>query len=113
MLNKSIYNKWWKKISKKTASISPHSKKIFWGVSFIIIIILILTIDLFPGNVNLETGQVSKRDIEAPMTITYIDEEKTTELKNIAAESVGRVYEEDRQVEKRIEKDINNLFKQI
>ncbi|QTL97969.1 HDIG domain-containing protein [Iocasia frigidifontis] len=113
MLNHSIINKWWKKLSKKSASISPHSKKMFWGISFIIVIILILTIDLFPSNVNLETGQVSKRDIEAPMTITYVDEEKTAELKSIAAESAGRVYEEDRNIENRIEKDINGLFKQI
>lgn len=105
--------KWWKNIFIWDIEFSPMTKKISWAFIFIIIISLILTIDLFPGKTDLKVGQVNKNDIEAPRTITFIDEEKTEELKQIAARSVGRVYEEDKNANKTINQTIKNFFSDI
>lgn len=111
MLISKDFSKWWKRISSRDYKISPRSKKIFWGILFVIIIILILTIDLIPTRDDLEVGRVAGRDIEAPRTITFIDQEKTAELRKIAAQSASRVYEEDINVNNRIAGDIEGFFK--
>lgn len=43
-------------------------------------------------------------DITAPRTITFVDEEKTNELRERAAQSVGRVYEEDVNINKNVKR---------
>ncbi|SJZ96293.1 HD family phosphohydrolase [Selenihalanaerobacter shriftii] len=86
------------------------TKRWIWGIVVFIILTLILTIDFIPNQVNLEVGQVSPRDIEAPKTIEYIDEDRTEELKLKAAESVPKVYEEDVTVLKEVRKELNDFF---
>jgi cyclic-di-AMP phosphodiesterase PgpH len=85
-------------------------KKYIWGLIFFVIIILILTIDLIPSQIDLKVGQPSKSDVASPRTITFIDKEKTEELKNIAADSANKVYEEDNNVNNRIKSSIHSLF---
>ncbi|MFW6006392.1 MAG: HD family phosphohydrolase [Bacillota bacterium] len=87
--------------------------KLLWGILFFVFISLILTIDLFPNQVDIKPGEVSKTDITAPRTITFTDEERTQELREIAGDSARKVYEEDEQIGEEIKKDIQNLFNYV
>lgn len=92
---------------------STNSYKIIWAVIFFLLISLSLSLDLIPNQVDMKAGQVSQSDITAPRTITFIDSSRTSELRQRAAETAPRVYEEDSTVEKDIENRINNLFDSI
>ncbi|MFW6270054.1 MAG: hypothetical protein ACOC4G_08235, partial [Bacillota bacterium] len=109
----SIFNKiskWWKKISSKEIPLSLNQKKIFWGFIFVIVLTLILTIDLIPDQLDLKVGQPSPADIEAPRTMNFVDEERTEEMRDMARQSVGRVYEENLSARELAIKDINDFF---
>jgi hypothetical protein len=113
MFNFERIKKWWFKKSKWNINLSTEVKKVIWGVLFVFIVALVLTIDLIPNKVDLEVGQVSKTDIEAPRTITFIDEQKTEELRKIAAEAAKRVYEEDTEVNNNVKNRIQTFFTEI
>lgn len=98
---------------KKYLDFSTNSYKIIWAVIFFILISLTLSLDLIPNQVDLQAGQVSQSDITAPRTITFIDEDKTSELKQQAAETAPRVYEEDSTVKNDVISKVNHLFKII
>jgi len=80
---------------------------------FYIIIAIILTINFFPNRIDLEVGEVSKSDIVAPRTVTFIDQKKTEQLEDIAVESASKVYEEDKSLSRRILSEIDNLFNSV
>lgn len=80
---------------------------------FYIIIAIILTINFFPNRIDLEVGEVSKSDIVAPRTVTFIDQKKTEQLEDIAVESASKVYEEDKSLSRRILSEIDNLFNTV
>ena len=80
---------------------------------FFIVITLILTFNFFPNQIDLEVGQVAKSDIVAPRTVTFIDQEKTEQLRELAVESASKVYEEDKSVNRRILNEIDNLFNTV
>ncbi|RQD73518.1 MAG: HDIG domain-containing protein [Halanaerobium sp. MSAO_Bac5] len=102
-----------RKWREKYLDFSPRTYKIIWGVLFFIIIAVTLSLDLIPDQVDLRPGQVSQSNITAPRTITFIDETRTEELRQRAAESAPRVYEEDGTVERDINEQINLLFDSI
>jgi len=80
---------------------------------FYIIVAIILTINFFPNRIDLEVGEVSKSDIVAPRTVTFIDQKKTEQLEDIAVESASKVYEEDKSLSRRILSEIDNLFNSV
>jgi len=89
---------------------STNSYKVIWAVIFFLLVALILNLDLIPNQVDLRAGQVSQSDITAPRTITFIDEARTSELRQRAADTAPRVYEEDSTVEENVLKKVDNLF---
>ncbi len=98
---------------KEYLDFSTDSYKIIFAVIFFILITLTLSLDLIPNQVDLRAGQVSQSDIAAPRTITFVDENRTSELKQRAADTAPRVYEEDSTVDEEVEEKINNLFSSI
>jgi hypothetical protein len=98
---------------KEYLDFSTNTYKIIWAVIFFVLVVLILSLDLIPNQVDLRSGQVSQSDITAPRTITFIDRNRTSELRQRAADAAPRVYEEDSTVEEDVLKKINNLFKAI
>ncbi|MFW5718712.1 MAG: phosphohydrolase, partial [Halanaerobium sp.] len=92
---------------------SSNSYKIIWAVIFFILIALLLSLDLIPNQVDLREGQVSQSDITAPRTITFIDENRTSELRQRAADTSPRVYEEDSTVEEDVISKVDNLFEAV
>lgn len=98
---------------RKYLDFSGNSYKIIWAVIFFVLIALILSLDLIPNQVDLRAGQVSQSDITAPRTISFIDETRTKELKDLAAEAAPRVYEEDSTVQKEVLNKVNELFQTV
>jgi len=92
---------------------SSNSYKVIWAVIFFLLIALTLNLDLIPNQVDLRAGQVSQNDITAPRTITFIDESRTSELRQRAADTAPRVYEEDSTVEEEVLNKVNALFDTI
>ncbi len=109
----SRFNKTFKKIKKGHYSPSPKTRRIIWGILFFVIVTMILTINLIPNRIDLKSGQVSKVDITAPRTVTFIDQKKTEQLKQSAAEAAPKVYEEDSNVNIKIEEEIKSIFNKI
>ncbi|MFP4660708.1 MAG: HD family phosphohydrolase [Halanaerobiales bacterium] len=107
------FRKWWKEIFQREIPLSPQTKKIFWAAVFVIAISLLLTIDFIPNEFNLDVGRVSQTDIRAPRTINFIDQEKTNQRKELAAQSVRRVYEEDVTVNNNVKERIGDFFSDI
>ena len=101
---------WWENLTDSDFLSDSGIRKLLWGILFFVLIILILTIDLIPNQINLKVGQVSNTDIVAPKTTTFINQEKTQELKEMAANSAPKVYEENRNVNSKIKEEINTLF---
>ena len=89
---------------------STNTYKVIWAVIFFFLVALILNLDLIPNQVDLRAGQVSQSDITAPRTITFIDEARTSELRQRAADTAPRVYEEDSTVEENVLKKVDDLF---
>lgn len=92
---------------------SNNTYKIIWALFFFVLISLSLSLDLIPNQVDLRAGQVSQNDITAPRTITFVNEEKTSELQREVAETAPRVYEEDSTVKEEVFNKINNFFESI
>jgi putative nucleotidyltransferase with HDIG domain len=98
---------------KEYLDFSTNTYKIIWAAVFFIMIALILNLDLIPNQVDLRAGQVSQSDITAPRTITFIDESRTSELRQQAADTAPRVYEEDSTVEKEVLNKVESLFEAV
>jgi hypothetical protein len=98
---------------KEYLDFSTNSYKTIWAVIFFILVALILSLDLIPNQVDLKAGQVSQSDITAPRTITFIDRNRTSELRQRAAETAPRVYEEDSTVKEDVLNEVNNLFEAV
>ncbi|MDZ7672097.1 MAG: HDIG domain-containing protein [Halanaerobiales bacterium] len=79
-------------------------------IVFFIVLTIILTFNFFPNQIDLEVGQVSRSDIIAPRTVTFVDQQKTEQLREVAVESASKVYEEDTSVNRSILNGIDNLF---
>ncbi len=105
--------KWWQKIKKEGISLDASTKKFIWGIIFFVIVSLIFTIEFIPDRIDLKPGEVSKMDVTAPGTISFVDQKKTEELKEIAANSAPKVYEEANEVNNKIEDEIIRFFDKI
>ncbi len=88
---------------------------------FSLVIVLLLAVFLFgltfyfyfPKNLNLKVGEVAPENITAPRTFTYVDSQKTAELKKKIAESVSPVYKLDVNKEKEVLKKCDDIFNKI
>ncbi|NLY50873.1 MAG: hypothetical protein GX062_07725, partial [Firmicutes bacterium] len=67
------------------------------GLGFITFVLLTTLVSLqwLPRRLYLEEGKPAPRDLTAPKTVTYFDEEKTEELRENAARLVEPVYDPD------------------
>lgn len=79
------------------------------GMLFVVLVV-VLSANLFVGSVSLTEGEVSDRDIVAPRTTSYIDVKKTKQLEAEVISSVANVYDLDMTVTKRADESIAVLF---
>ena len=76
---------------------NDKTRKIAISLLFCLVILLILTVDMIPRDMEFAVGQESPVDIKAPETRTIIDERATRERQQLALENLSPVYQENRQ----------------
>lgn len=84
--------------------------RIFLGVVFLLLFVVIIAVDIISDKVAVEEGQVSDRDIIASRTVSYIDAVKTKKLEDNVLASVADVYDLDVTVLVKAEDEINTIF---
>ena len=92
---------------------NPLIRKSVWGLIVFLSITLIMTIDLLPNSIKLKSGEVARKDYEAPITTTYIDREKTEKLRLQAAEQVQKVWKTDYTVSPAVQNKVEKFFNLI
>src|SRR3990172_1734567 len=73
----------------------PWVPKSLIGLVTFLALLVIATLPYVPERQGLRSGDVAKKDIEAPRTVDYIDPEQTTIRRRIAAGRVEPVYREN------------------
>ena len=74
----------------------PITRKVIGVTLFFGITIFILLSNYSTDHVQLKPDEVAQRDIQSTINATVIDENKTQELRQQAAASVQKVYQEDK-----------------
>lgn len=100
--------------NKLTAVLSllARQRKIRRGsaaVLFLFLLTLIMSVNFFPNETNLQVGQVSPRTFYADKSIVFEDKNKTTEQRRLAAEKVEKVFVKDPQVSIGVQQDISDV----
>lgn len=90
-----------------------HVRKAIIITLTFLLLSLIMTLNFLPNRIDLQVGDVSSTNIEAPRTTTFIDQQKTEERKKLAAESVSKVYEEDVSVLNEVLDQIADFFTSV
>ena len=92
---------------------STTTKRILLGVVFSLITTLLLFANYNPEEVDLKPGQISPFDIMAPRGAVLVDENRTAELKQQAAASVQKVYQEDANALHAAQQEIRIFYQRI
>ncbi|MBU4301479.1 MAG: hypothetical protein KKE56_01800, partial [Actinobacteria bacterium] len=79
------------------------------AVTFLFVV-AIISVEISPFGYRILVGKPSPRDIVAPRTVQYIDEVKTDEQRESAAEAVQDVYVRDNSVAGKVEKSLEGFF---
>lgn len=85
-------------------------RRYVWALVIFLSITLILTIDFIPNTIKLKAGQVATHDIKAPVTTTYIDNKRTEELRQQAAEQIAKVWKTDSSIIPSVQNEISTFF---
>ena len=84
------------------------------AVLFLLLFTLIIAFDFVPERTEeLVIGQVSPKTYKAQKDLVFEYEDKTAELRRIAAEKAEKIYAKDPQVSVAVQKDISDLFARV
>lgn len=84
------------------------------AVLFLLLFTLIIAFDFVPERTDeLVIGQVSPKTYKAQKDLVFEYEDKTAELRRIAAEKAEKIYAKDPQVSVAVQKDISDLFTRV
>lgn len=84
------------------------------AVLFLLLFTLIIAFDFVPERTDeLVIGQVSPKTYKAQKDLVFEYEDKTAELRRIAAEKAEKIYAKDPQVSVAVQKDISDLFARV
>ncbi len=89
---------------------NDRTRKIAISLLFCLVILLILTVDMIPREMEFAVGQESPADIKAPESRTIIDERATRERQQLALENLSPIYQENRQALEEMRKKKNEIF---
>jgi len=98
------------------------SHKFFTRKSFFVLILYILIFatafsfafyDFFPRVTNLQVGSISQENIIAKRTVSFVDTNKTNELREKIAESVSPVYRFDTKKQQVVSNNIDKFFSDL
>ncbi len=91
----------------------PITRKMIGVTLFFGITIFILISNYSPEYVQLKPDEVAQRDIQSTINATVIDEIKTQQLRQQAAASVQKVYQEDKLALSDTYDEINNFYSDL
>ncbi len=91
----------------------PITRKVIGVTLFFGITIFILLSNYSTDHVQLKPDEVAQRDIQSTINATVIDENKTQELRQQAAASVQKVYQEDKFALSDTYNEINKFFTEL
>ncbi len=80
---------------------------------FFVVLTLLVAVDFMPRDINLVVGQVSPINVFAPRSITFEDEAKTEEMRNLAAAQIKKQYIKDPQVSLDVQREVSTLVDEI
>lgn len=106
----NLWGKYMKQFKWHDVMVRPQAKRVFIGIFFWLMFMMVLTVDFSVDKVNFEPGEVSDRDLIAPRTISFVDELKTKKLTDDILASVVDVYDLDVSVMESRESYLNQLF---
>lgn len=89
------------------------TKRLIIGFLFFIITTGILSMNLVPERLDVKIGQPSPRKVEATRTVEFEDKIKTESARNRAAESVGKVHDENEGALEQSLKGIDEVMNRI
>ncbi|MBM7556242.1 HD family phosphohydrolase [Halanaerobacter jeridensis] len=107
----------WDQLQEKLEfdKINFYKNKKFQQITWLIVVLSILagivTIDLLPS--RLQVGQVSEKDIKAPRTVTYVDQEEKVKAEARAVEKVKKQYQKQDNVEQKVLAKSNKFFSSV
>lgn len=88
-------------------------KKVGIALATFFLVTVILSLNFLPNRLNLKPGDVAPKTIKAPRSIEFEDKLKTQALKRQAANSVGKVHDEDPDAYAATIADIDTAFNKI
>ena len=86
-------------------------QQITWLVLVLTFLAGIVTIDLLPS--KLQVGQVSEKDIKAPKTVTYVDQEEKAKAEARAVAEIEKQYQKKDNVKEKVIAESNKFFSLI
>lgn len=89
------------------------TKRLAIGFSFFIVITSLLSMNFVPDRIDIQVGQPSPKTIKANKTIEFEDKLKTAEARQKAANSVGKVHDENPGTLEQVITDINGVMTKI
>lgn len=89
----------------------PLVRRIVLGLAFFILFMIILSTEIISQKVSLKEGQVSDRDIAAPRSVSYVNNERTKKIEDEVLASIANVYDLDVGVIAKTEEEIAAIFK--
>lgn len=95
---------------KRVRKIPLGRRRIIVGVSMLVLLTVILSIEISPFGYLVEEGKASPRVIRAPRNVQYVDKEQTKEERDAAAASIKDVYVEDAEITAEVVRDTDDLF---
>ncbi|MDH7497861.1 MAG: phosphohydrolase, partial [Syntrophomonadaceae bacterium] len=92
---------------------STTMRKVAAHALFVVIMAGVLFSGFYRGEEQLRVGQISPKDIRSPVTRVVVDEQRTQELKQLAASRVQKVYKEDREARPRAQQDLEAFLTSV
>lgn len=89
------------------------SRRLLWGISFYLGILLILGMNLFGDAVELRPGEPSPRDFKARQAVVFESEVLTAAAREEASRQVEPVYKQDPNAKAAVEENVRHLFHRI
>lgn len=101
------------RLRERLGKTSVSSRRRAVTVTTFIFVVLILCLEISPFGYRIEAGKPSPREIVAPKTVQFIDNVKTEEQEEAAAEAVQDVYVRDNEAASQAENSLEELFQSV
>ncbi len=89
------------------------TKRLMIGFGFFILTTTVLSLNFVPERFDIQVGQPSSKTVKAVRTVEFEDKAKTAEARRKAADSVGKVHDENTGAYEQVISDINGVMNKV